>query len=121
MLDEMSRRELGTVLEIADGERERPLVDGSKVESFDPIEALRPNGDDHAIDRGGISWGARIDQRTATEQERGGARQQDDDHEDEREEVPGAAIHDSVAVGGGGDQLAAELAAIEPVPVLPGA
>ena len=40
---------------------------------------------------------ARIDQRAATEQERGGRRHGDDSDEDQREQVPGAAIHDSAA------------------------
>ena len=89
-----------------------------------PLTRSRPSesdGDDHAVDRGGAGRGARIDQRTATEQEGGGARQDDDDHEGKREEVPGAAIHDSVARVGASVQCAAAPAAIEPVPVLPGA
>ena len=121
VLDEMARRELGPVLEIADRECQRALVDRPQVETVDPVEPLRPDGNDHAIDGGGVWRSARVDQRTATEQEGGGARQRDDRHEHEREQVPGAAIHDSVARGGDGVQLAAAPAAIEPVPVLPGA
>ena len=121
MLDQMPRWELGTVLEIAEGERERALIDRPQVEAVDSVEALGPDSHDDPVDRGRVGRRSRIDHRTATEQEGGGRRHGDDRDEDEREEVPGAAIHDSAAVGGDCDQLAAAPAAIEPVPVLPGA
>ena len=121
MLDQMSRRELGAVLEVAERERERSLVDRPEVEAVDPVEALGPDGHDDPVYRGRVGWRPWIDQRTATEQEGGGRRYRNDRDEDQHEQVPSAAIHDSVAVGGDGDQLAAAPAGIEPVPVLPGA
>jgi len=121
MLDQVSRRELGAILEVAETERECALVDRPQVEAVDPVEALGPDSDDDPVDRGRVGRGARVDQRAATEQEGSGGGHRDDRDEDEREEVPGAAIHDSAAVGGDCDQLAAAPAAIEPVPVLPGA